>query len=124
MTMQMTRAFNARMETGMTHHVLAAGFYDAGNVWQDGTLVSNEIRGVLTTGNKFSQFDEGESHHSEDGGIRYSDYKTLYFRARYNVNRSDKITHSGVHYNVLQRSNELVFGFYKVLLEESTEWKP
>lgn len=124
MTMQMTRAFNARMETDLTHHVLAAGSYDADNVWQVGAIVSNPIRGVLTTGNKFSQFDEGESHHSEDGGIRYSDYKTLYFRAKYDINRSDKVTQGGVHYNVLQRSNELVFGFYKVLLEESTEWTP
>lgn len=124
MTMQMTRAFNAKMETSVTLHVLASGSYDSENVWQDGALVSTEIRGVLTTGNKFSQFDEGESHHSEDGGIRYSDYKTLYVRAIYNVDRANKITHRGVHYNVLQRSNELVFGFYKVLLEESTEWTP
>lgn len=124
MTMQMTRAFNARMETTVTHHVLSNGSYDANNDWVEGGIVSSPIHGVLTTGNKFSQFDEGESHHSEDGGIRYSDYKTLYFRAIYDVNRSDKITNAGVHYNVLQRSNELVFGFYKVLLEESTEWTP
>lgn len=124
MAMNMSRAFNAKMMTRLTRYSVGAGYYDNNNDWVAGTTTSDTIFGVLKTGNKFSQMDEGEARQSEDGGTRFSDYKTLYVREQYVIDMSDKIEFKGKYYNVLQRSDESLFGFYSVLLEKSKEWTP
>lgn len=124
MAMQMQRAFNARMMTKLIRYSISDGTYDENNVWVEGRKKKNNIFGVIQAGNKFSQFEEGEAVHSEDGGTRYSDFRTLYVTDKFPINLGDKIDFKGVYYNVLQRSDEQVFGFYSVLLEKSEEWKP
>ena len=124
MAMQMQRAFNSRMLTKVIKYSIAEGAYDNENVWVEGRVTKRNIYGVIKSGNKFSQFEEGEAVHSEDGGTRFSQYKTLYVTDRFPVERGDKIGYSGSYYNVLQRSEESVYGFFSVILEKSTEWKP
>lgn len=124
MAMQMQRAFNSRMMTRLVKYIVSEGSYDKNNDWVQGRVKKANVWGVLKTGNQFSQFDEGESRHSEDGGIRYSDYRTFYVTDKYPIAKGDKLGHKGVYYNVLQRSDESEFGFYKVILEKSEEWKP
>ncbi len=124
MAMQMQRAFNSRMMTRLVKYIVAIGHYDENNDWVQGRVKTASIWGVLKTGNQFSQFDEGEARISDETGIRYSDYRTLYVTDRYPIAVGDKLGHKGRYYNVLQRSDESEFGFYKVLLEKSEEWKP
>ena len=124
MAMQMKRAFNARMLTRVVKYVIEEGSYDDENVWVEGRVTKKNIYGVIKSGNKFSQFEEGEAVHSEDGGTRFSQYKTLYVTDKFPVERGDKIGYSGSYYNVLQRSEEAVYGFFSVILEKSTEWTP
>lgn len=124
MAMQMQRAFNSRMLTKVIKYSIAEGAYDSENVWVEGRVTKKNIYGVIKSGNKFSQFEEGEAVHNEDGGTRFSQYKTLYVTDRFPVERGDKIGYSGNYYNVLQRSEEAVYGFFSVILEKSTEWKP
>lgn len=126
MAMQMQRAFNARMLTRLTLFVAPTpkGYYDADNVWTKNPYVETIIQGVIKAGNKFSQFEEGQALHSEDGGQRYSDYRTLYVTDKYPVNLEDKLFLNGVYFNVLQRSDEKTYGFYSVILEKSKEWTP
>lgn len=124
MAMNMGRAFNAKMMTRLTKYSVGTGYYDDNNDWVSGDITSGTVFGVLKTGNKFSQMDEGEALQSEDGGTRYSDYKTLYVREQYEILMTDKIEFKGKYYNVLQRSDESLFGFYAVLLEKSKEWTP
>lgn len=124
MAMQMQRAFNARMQTKMVKYSVSEGTYDDNNMWVEGAKTATMIFGVIQAGNKFSQFDEGEALHSEDGGARFSDFRTLYITKKYFVELGDKIGFAGKFFNVLQRSDEVVFGFYSVLLEKSEEWVP
>ena len=124
MAMQMQRAFNKRMLTKLDKYSVTESTYDENNHVVPGLRVHSKIFGVLKAGNKFSQFDEGEALHSEDGGKRYSDYRTLYATNKYSLELGDKIGHGGKFYNILQRSDEEVFGFYSYLLEKSEEWTP
>ena len=124
MAMQMQRAFNSKMLTKLIKYSIAKGAYDEENVWVEGQVTASNIFGVIKSGNKFSQFEEGEAVHNEDGGVRFSQYKTLYVTDRFPIERGDKIGYKGNYYNVLQRSEEEVYGFYSVILEKSTEWKP
>ena len=124
MAMQMQRAFNSKMLTKLIKYTLAEGTYDENNHWVEGRLKKSNIWGVVQAGNKFSQFEEGEALHSEDSGIRFSDYKTLYVTDKFPILLTDKISFKGIYYNVLQRSDESVYGFYSVILEKSKEWKP
>tara|TARA_R110000851_G_scaffold308123_1_gene466912 strand:+ start:995 stop:1369 length:375 start_codon:yes stop_codon:yes gene_type:complete len=124
MAMQMQRAFNSRMLTKVIKYTIAEGAYDLENIWVEGTVTPSNIFGVIKSGNKFSQFEEGEALHSEDGGIRFSQYKTLYVTDKFPVDKGDKIGYAGNYYNVLQRSEESVYGFFSVILEKSTEWTP
>jgi len=122
--MQMQRAFNSRMLTKVIRYMIAEGTYDEENIWVEGKVTKKNIYGVIKSGNKFSQFEEGEAVHSEDGGTRFSQFKTLYVTDRFPIDRGDKVGYAGNFYNVLQRSEESVYGFFSVLLEKSTEWKP
>ncbi|MCS5549909.1 MAG: hypothetical protein NZ811_00125 [Gammaproteobacteria bacterium] len=124
MAMQMQRAFNSRMLTKVIRYVIEEGTYDEENIWVEGRVTKKNIYGVIKSGNKFSQFEEGEAVHSEDGGTRFSQYKTLYVTDRFPIYRGDKVGYAGNFYNVLQRSEEAEYGFFSVLLEKSTEWKP
>ena len=80
--------------------------------------------GVIQTGNKFSQFDEGEALLIEDGGIRFSDYRTLFTRTVYKINKDDVLKYQSTYFKVLQTSDEATFGFMHYLLEKLEGWTP
>ena len=119
--MNMRRAFNSKMLTKLIREYVEEGTYDENNDWVEGLTVSSTIWGVITSGNKFSQFEEGEALHSEDGGVRFSDYKSLYVTDKNKVGKGDKVISKGVTYNVLQRSDEEIYGFLSYILEKSKE---
>lgn len=98
-----------------------AGSYDADNIWVEGTESSHTVYGVITAGNKFSQFEEGIALHAEDGGARYSNWRNLYIKDIYIVNRDDRLTFRGFVYRVLQESDEEVFGFNSFILEKEED---
>ena len=124
MAMQMQRAFNSRMLTKVIKYSIAEGSYDEDNRWVEGRVIKSNIWGVIKSGNKFSQFEEGEAIHTDDGGERFSQYKTLYVTDKFPIERGDKVGYSGNYYNVLQRSEEEVYGFFSVILERTEEWTP
>ncbi len=124
MAMQMQRAFNSRMLTKLTRHSIAESTYDSNNHVVPGVSSTKKIFGVLQAGNKFSQFDEGIALHSEDGGKRYSDFRSLYLQDKFKLDLTDKIEYKGNYYNILQKSDESEFGFSSYLLEKSEEWTP
>ena len=124
MTMQMQRAFNSRMVAPITLYSVVEGSYDPENNWVPGTKTPTTVYGVITAGNKFSQFDEGISLHPEDGGARYSNYRNLYLKDAYTVELNDKLSFRGAYYNVLQVSDEQIFGFSSYILEKSEEDTP
>lgn len=124
MAMQMQGAFDAQMLSPLTRYSVSAGSYDDNNDWIDGATVSSLVYGVIKSGNKFSQFEEGIALHNEDGGIRYSDYRGLYITDQFPIELGDKILFKGVYYNVLQNSDEEVYGFNSYILEKSENWTP
>tara|TARA_R110000851_G_scaffold244874_3_gene397640 strand:- start:4358 stop:4735 length:378 start_codon:yes stop_codon:yes gene_type:complete len=122
MAMQMQRAFNARMFTKVVTYSQGAGQFNDLNVWTDGAVKEDYVYGIIKSGNKFSQFEEGIAVHNEEGGVRYSDFKTLYVTDSNMVSMKDKIYYKGSYYNVLQKSDEEEFGFASFLLEKSENW--
>ncbi len=124
MTMNMRRAFNKRMLSSVTKYSISDGTYDENNQFIEGSITSSVMKVVNLAGNKFSQFEEGEALHSEDGGQRYSDYRTIYLTDKYTLEMTDKIGFKGEYYNVLQRSDEQTYGFWSFLIERSEEWTP
>ncbi len=124
MAMNMKGAFNSRMMTKLIRHSIEEGSYDEDNNWVQGRRTTEKVWGVFTKGNKFSQFDEGIAVQNTDGGIRLSNYRSLYMQGRFTLNIGDKVEHKGKFYNVLQQSNEIEFNFNGYLLEESENWKP
>lgn len=124
MAMQMHRAFSALMLSPLYRYTVAAGSFDADNNWVDGSTVATTIYGVVKAGNKFSQFEEGIAIQSEDGGVRHSDYRSLYCKDTFPVELGDKIEFKGAYYNVLQKSDEDVYGFNSFILEKSENWTP
>lgn len=124
MTMQMTRAFHPKMMRRLTVYLVQEGYYDPDNVWVRGSTSKASIRGVLTTGNKYSESAKGVALQNEVGGKRFSEYKTLYVVNRFKLNVGDKVEHNGNFYNILQMSDESIWGFRGYLLEKSKGWKP
>ena len=124
MALNMRRAFNSRMYSNIAHYTVSEGYYDDYNDWVSGEVKSTMIRGVIMSGNKFSQFDEGMAIQNEDGGVRISDYRSLYVKTELGVELGDKIGYGGVYYNVLQQSDESTYGFDSFLLEKSKSWRP
>ncbi len=124
MAIQMQRAFNSKMLTKMTQFTVEQGHYDTSNRWVQGAVASKKIFGVIKTGNQFSQMEEGEALHADDGGARYSEFRTLYVTDKYPIATGDKVGFKGKYFNVLQKSDEEVYGFYSVLLEKSKDWTP
>lgn len=122
--MQMQRAFNSRMLTRVVRYVIKEGSYDDDNVWVEGAITQSNIYGVIKSGNKFSQFEEDEALRVEDGGIRASQYKTLYVTDKYPLENTNKIGYQGKYYNIIQRSEESTYGFFSVILEKSKAWTP
>ena len=122
----MTRAFNSRMLSKMVRYRVSdgGGTYDEDNNWVPGRNIPLNFYGVILAGNKFSQFEEGEALHSEDGGQRHSDYKTLYVTDRFDIELGDKIEFGGVYFEILQRSDERVYNFQSFILEKSKDWTP
>ena len=124
MAMQMQRAFNARMLTKVGKFTQADGSFNDLNVWLDGSVKESSIYGVILAGNKFSQFEEGMALHNEDGGIRYSDYRTIFITDKFSLELQDKVKFRNIYYNVLQQSDETEYGFSSYLIEKSENWKP
>lgn len=124
MAMQMQRAFNAKMLTRVQHYTVEEGHYNDDNDWIEGANKINNIFGVIKAGNKFSQFEEGEAIHNEVGGIRTSLYRSLYVKHKYELAVGDKVGVDGVYYNILQKSDESVYGFHSYLIEKSKTWRP
>ena len=124
MTMNMSRAFNSRMMTKLSRYFILPGAFNDDNDWIEGTKTKSSLFGVVLAGNKFSQFDEGISLHPEDGGARYSDYRSLYINDKYDLKVDDYIGFQGKYFRVLQQSDESVFGFKSFLLEKSEDWTP
>ena len=124
--MQMQRAFNAKMMTKLTLWTREepGGYYNSDNHWVVREYTEKTIRGVIVAGNKFSQFEEGQAIQVEDGGQRISDYRTLYVTDKYPIQLGDKLEINGNYFNTLQRSDEVVFGFYSLLIEKSQDWTP
>jgi hypothetical protein len=124
MAMQMQRAFNSKMLTTVVKYTIATSVYNSDNQIVEGQITASNLKVVNLAGNKFSQFEEGEAIHSEDGGYRFSDFRTIYMTDKYSLEMEDKIGYSGKFYNVLQRSDEKAFGFWSFLIERSEEWTP
>jgi len=125
MTMKMNRAFNGRMQTKMIRYDELEGYYDDNNKWIDGPHLVSTFFGVILAGNKFSQFDEGIARVATEAGERFSNYRTLYVQDRFpRLNNNDKVNFKGTYYNVLQESDEAIFGFHSYILEKPKSWTP
>ncbi len=124
MAMNMGRAFNAKFMTRITLYSIAQGRRNEVNDWIEGRTTSKYVRVVLSSGNKFSQFDEGVSIKNMEGGIRTSDYRQIYVKAHYGVKIGDKFGHKGEYYHILQNSDEEVFGFDGFMIEKAKGWVP
>jgi hypothetical protein len=124
MAMQMQRAFNSKFLTRITQYKIVEGSYDVNNTWVEGAVTSQNIWGVIKTGNQHSKMEAGEALHTDDGGERYSDFKTLFVTDKYNLEVTDKIAYKGKYFNVLSRADEETYGFYSVLIEKTLEWTP
>ena len=121
MLMSMQRAFSSRIEYPMDLYIVSAGKYNEFNEWVEGRVTNRPIKGVITTGNKFSQFDEGIGLDSSDGGYRYSNYRQLYVLAKYGVKKTDRILFSNTYYTVIQESDESIWGYKSFIVEKSDE---
>lgn len=119
MAMQMQRAFNRKFLSKMKAVISSAGYYDADNIWVEGVPTEKVIWGVIQAGNKFSRFEEGIAMLNTDGGIRYSDYRSLYVTHKYSLEIQDKVEYLGILYNILQESDEVTYGFHSYLLEKA-----
>jgi len=119
----MQRAFNARMLSKVKHYTIGEGHYNDDNDWVEGTVTSRNVFGVIKAGNKFSQFDEGISIHSDEGGHRTSDYRTLYVIDKYSIDIGDKIRFKDTNFNIIQQSDESVYGFNSFIIEKDKNWE-
>ena len=124
MAMQMQRAFNKRMLSKLYRFRQLPGSYNADNDWVDGEIEKKTFFGVIKAGNKFSQFEEGISIHNTDGGVRLSDYRALYVIDKYEMSIGDKVQFKDTYYNILQKSDESVFGFSSYIIEKVENWNP
>lgn len=126
MTMNMGRAFNSKMEAKMVRKVHTAGYYDANNIWVAGTPLPDEVFfGVITSGNKYSQFDEGISIKTTEGGERKPDWRLLYVKDRWPILQFEDVVYfRNTYYKILQQSDEKIFGFQSYLIEKLKHYAP
>ena len=122
--MNMARAFNFRMMTDIDHYSISEGTFDEHNDYTKGKVVKRSMSVVITTGNRFSQFDEGVALKTTQGGYRFSDFKSLWAPADRVIKMNDKIGYMGLYYNVLQKSDETTFNFRGYLIEKAKKWTP
>jgi len=120
----MKRALNAKMLSKLTRYIIKPGAYDADNNWVAGRTIPTIVWGVIKAGNKFSQFEEGDALRPEDGGARFSRYRSLYITDKFTIDIGDKIGFKGKYYNILQQSDEGVYGFNSYIVEKSEDWTP
>ena len=118
--MNQSRAFNSKMEAPIVRRGGTTGTYDENNVWVPGNLLPDEtFYGVITVGNKYSQFDEGISVNATEGGERNPNWRKLYVKDRWGIlNLNDIIYFRNTNYKILQQSDEQVFGFQNYLIEK------
>ncbi len=122
MAMSMHSAFNSLMLTELTLVKKGvSGSYDANNDWIPDVAVESSFFGVITSGNKFSQFDKGIGLNAEDGGFRYSDYKTLYVKDTVDIEIGDIVKYRNKTYRTLQQSEENTYGFNSFILEKKED---
>ena len=124
MTMNMRMAFDSRMLTPITRYYVTAGEFDEFNEWQEGRKEKSTLRAVVLSGNRFSQFDEGTALKATAGGERFSDYRSIHISDRFELLVGDKVGFGGSYFNVLQMSDESVFGYKSFLIEKSKDWSP
>lgn len=125
MAMNMSKAFNSRMETRLVRFVTSPGSYDADNIWVAGTTTQTTFYGVLTVGNKYSQFDEGIGLRSTEGGERNPDWRQLYVKGRWGeFNMGDVIMYKGKYHKIIQKSDEETFNFSSYLVEKLKNYTP
>lgn len=125
MTMKMNRAFNGKMLTKMIRYEEVDSYFNDDNEWVEGPQFVSTFFGVNLAGNKFSQFDEGIARVATEAGERFSNYRTLYVQDRFPpLANNDKVNFKGTYYNVLQQSDESVFGFHSYILEKPKNWTP
>lgn len=121
----MRRAFNARMLTKMIRYNELEGYFDEHNNYVTGKHLVSTFHGRLIAGNKFSQFDEGIARLATESGERFSNYRGLYVSDRYPaLKMNDKVKFQNDYYNVLQQSDENIFGFHSYILEEPKQFVP
>jgi len=125
MTMQMQEAFDSMMESECIAYIEQEGYYDSKNIWVAGRTTSNTIYAVIQAGNKFSQFDEGIARHAMEGGNRFSNYRNMYVKNLWpELKMNDKIFFRDTYYNILQHSDEEVFGFHSYIIEKDKKYEP
>jgi len=117
--MQMQRAFNSRMQAKCISYKESPGHYDDKNNWIKGRYTTNTFYAVIQAGNKFSQFDEGIARHAMEGGNRFSDYRNMYVQDKFpSLEMNTKVMFRNTYYNILQKSDEGVFGFNSYIIEK------
>lgn len=124
MAISMKRAFNARMLTSMTRYRKSQGVYNDDNDWVEGRITRKPFRGVIKSGNKFSELDKGIALKNMDGGSRFSDFISVSVVDEYELSKEDKVGYKGKYYNILQISDESTYGFFSYIAEKSKEWTP
>lgn len=117
----MHAAFNSLMLTEMTLIGNESGYYDDNNDWIPNAVVESNFFGVITSGNKFSQFDKGISLNAENGGFRYSDYKTLYVKDTTDIEIGDSVRYRSKVYRIIQQSEENTYGFNSFIIEKKED---
>ena len=118
MAMSMHGAFNALMMTDMTLIKYGGGAYDDDNDWIVAPTTETAFKGVITTGNRFSQFDKGIALDAEDGGARFSDFKSLYVKDTVPIELGDRIRYRSKVYRTIQQTEENTFGFNGFMIEK------
>ena len=125
MAMSMQRAFNGRMETKMVRYISSPGSFIALNEWTPGATTTKPFWGVLTVGNKYSQFDEGIGLKATEGGERNPNWRLLYVKGRWGEFSMDDIFYyKGNYHKMIQKSDESTFSFYSYLVEVLKDYTP
>ena len=124
MTMQMTEAFDAEMLTKLTKYTVSEGSYDENNDWVPGYKSLSTIYGVIISGNKFSQLEEGISVDAMPGGERLRDYISLSCIDKFKLDHGDMVSYKSKYYRVIQMNDEDTYGYREYLLEKDKNWSP
>lgn len=124
MAMQMGKAFNSKFMVPISLYRYVAGSYNIDNEWNTPAREEEVISGIITSGNKFSQFDEGIALQSEDGGARFSNFRKLYVKSSVGIGMEDRLVYQNYYYNIIQQSDETAFGFQSFIIEKAERLNP